>query len=163
MQKAIENQVKSPFRRRTSDNSRPTVLRMVLRILRLGTNYSLESLKVMLPCSIFAYKFLEWWYSSSNIHRFRNLDSSTQEQGLYIKPPAALEPHPRGVLMDEGRLKPIPSGHCPLCRSVLVNSTAFPSGWVCCYKCAHSHVSEFGRCPVTWYPTVLADLRRIVG
>lgn len=163
MQKQIEAKAKSPFRRNLANGTRPTLLEVILRSIRIGTNYTLESLKVALPASIFIFKFLEWWYSASNIRHFRHFGNSDQSQDLFIKPPVSLKPHPNGVLNENGKLRPVKKGHCPICRSTLVNSTAFPSGWVCCYKCAHSHVTEFERCPVTWYPTMLADLRKIVG
>ncbi|EGG13001.1 uncharacterized protein MELLADRAFT_87096 [Melampsora larici-populina 98AG31] len=163
MGQKIASMAKSPFRRNQRTGARPSLLRLLLRIIQRGTNVTLESLKVALPCSIFAFKFLEWWYSPSNIRRTRTFGMSDEAQDLYIKPPVSLRPHPEGVLSKEGKLIPVRKGHCPICRSVLVNSTAFPSGWVCCYKCAHSYVSDFGRCPVTWYPTILADLRKIIG
>ncbi|CAH7687945.1 Pex12 amino terminal region-domain-containing protein [Phakopsora pachyrhizi] len=144
---------------------RPGLFLIISRILRLLITQTFESLKIVLPCSIFFFKFLEWWYSSSNTSRYRRLvEGSDKDRLQLIKPPKILKPKIEGVLGDNsGKILPIIKGNCPVCRMKLANSTALPSGWVCCYKCAHSYVSKFQRCPVTFYPSSLADLRKIIG
>ncbi|MBW0483078.1 hypothetical protein O181_022793 [Austropuccinia psidii MF-1] len=124
-----------------------------------------ESLKIVLPSSIFAFKFLEWWYSSSNTSRYRRSAFGSQEsQFPPLKPPVPLRPQIEGVLDDgAGSIKPIQKGHCPLCKLNLVNATALPSGWVYCYKCVHAYVLKFQQCPVTLFPVSLVDLRKIIG
>ncbi len=53
-------------------------------------------------------------------------------------------------------------GMCPLCRKQIANATAFPSGYVFCYRCAHDWVEKDGRCPVTLVRTRMWQLRKIL-
>ncbi|KAK4519843.1 uncharacterized protein ATC70_010086 [Mucor velutinosus] len=102
----------------------------------------IEFLKVLLPMSIFFFKFLEWWYSSE-FSRGGNTHNEDGENA--VPPPEKIKPDPRGT--------PLPStaNKCPLCLSSPINNpTALPSGYVFCYTCAYHYVEEHGRCPVTW-------------
>ncbi|KAI7878737.1 Pex12 amino terminal region-domain-containing protein [Mucor mucedo] len=100
-----------------------------------------EFLKVLLPMSIFFFKFLEWWYSSE----FSRGGTGSNEEGTVIPPPDKIKPDPRGTKL------PTTANTCPLCLvSPINNPTALPSGYVFCYTCAYHYVDENKRCPVTW-------------
>ncbi|KAG2190482.1 hypothetical protein INT46_011699 [Mucor plumbeus] len=102
----------------------------------------IEFLKVLLPMSIFFFKFLEWWYSSE----FSRGGTSHDEDGEnVVPPPEKIKPDPRGTKL------PSTANTCPLCLSSPINNpTALPSGYVFCYTCAYHYVEEHSRCPVTW-------------
>ncbi|KAG0167320.1 ubiquitin-protein ligase peroxin 12 [Apophysomyces sp. BC1015] len=101
-------------------------------------------LKVLLPMSIFFFKFLEWWYSSEFARG--GADSLDGESSAAaIPPPEKVKPDPRGVSV------PSTPNTCPVCLSSPINNpTALSSGYVFCYTCAYRCVEEDGRCPVTW-------------
>ena len=113
----------------------------------------LDSLKVLLPTAIFFVKFLEWWYSPSSPAR----SLSVSPLGPAVPPPRLLPPHPRGL-----RLEGVKYGECGLCRGPINNATAFPTGYVFCYRCAYEYVQEHGRCPVTLLPARIWQLRKIL-
>ncbi|KAH9453856.1 hypothetical protein MJO28_012784 [Puccinia striiformis f. sp. tritici] len=165
MQHELDSRKISPFARDLTTGRMPDWRLIVGRSWNMISHRFYESLKVLLPGSIFFFKFLEWWYSSSNTSRYRpSLSESDGSQFPAIQPPVPLKPQVKGVLGDGTSLtKPVPKGHCPLCRTKLANPTAAPSGWVYCYKCIHAYVVEFQRCPVTLFPTSLANLRKIIG
>ncbi|WAQ87381.1 hypothetical protein PtA15_8A285 [Puccinia triticina] len=165
MQDELDSRKISPFARDSATGRRPDWRLILMRFRNMLSHQFFESLKVLLPGSIFFFKFLEWWYSSSDTSRYRpSLSDSDGTQFPPIQPPAALKPQAKGILGDGKALtKPIAKGHCPLCRTKLANPTAVPSGWVYCYKCIHPYVVEFQRCPVTLFPTNLTNLRKIIG
>jgi len=165
MQHELDSRKISPFARDLSTGRMPDWRLITSRAWNMVSRQFFESLKVLLPGSIFCFKFLEWWYSSSNTSRYRpSLSDFNGTEFPPILPPVPLKPQVGGVLGDGTSLtKPVAKGHCPLCRSRLANATAAPSGWVYCYKCIHSYVVEFQRCPVTLFPTNLTNLRKIVG
>jgi peroxin-12 len=140
-------------------NRPPSFSRIGLRLLGLGPQYFFEALKVLLPASIFFFKFLEWWYSS-DYARSRRGGAGDAALEPALRPPTRIDPHPEGVL--RGEKKPVP-GVCPICKDPLVNATALPTGWVADYKCAWDWVTENGTCPVTLVAVEPGDLRRIVG
>lgn len=125
----------------------------IRQLLRRSPQLLLESLKLLLPTAIFFIKFLEWWYSPSSPAR----TISAPETGPSIPPPALLKPHPQGVIFNATKY-----GICPLCSEPIANATALPSGYVFCYRCAHSYVEENGRCPVTLTPAAIWQLRKIL-
>lgn len=166
-QKTAISEASSPFARHPLTGRRPSVFLVLFRYCLLGPRYAFEALKVLLPTAIFFFKFLEWWYASDysrSIGRGGRGGKDGKGGEAALKAPKRLEPHPKGVLGPDseggGRLK---TGHCPICRKALTNSTAFPSGWVADYKCAHAEVKEHGRCPVTLVRCDVGDLRKIVG
>ncbi|KAL7754090.1 ubiquitin-protein ligase peroxin 12 [Sorochytrium milnesiophthora] len=117
-------------------------------LLQRAWQQLLNALKIGLPLSIFAYKFLEWWYT----HDF------TKEQKKAIPvppPPQRIMPHP-----DAQRL-PESVKECPICRTSIVNPAALPTGYVFCYKCIFAHVQDHAECPVTRVPAVVDDIRKI--
>lgn len=112
----------------------------------LATVFSkvIEFLKVLLPMSIFFFKFLEWWYSSE-FSRGNTGKQGDEENENAVPPPENIKPDPRGTKL------PKTSNTCPLClTSPINNPTALPSGYVFCYTCAYHYVEEHNRCPVTW-------------
>ncbi|EJT97716.1 hypothetical protein DACRYDRAFT_119374 [Dacryopinax primogenitus] len=130
--------------------SQPLVQRL-LALFRPST--ILSSLKQLLPLSLLTLKFLEWWYSPASPARF--IERTTQ--GPPIPPPAPLSPHPKGVGVD-----PEKYGQCPVCKQEIVNATALPTGWICCYVCAYQWVKEKGTCPVTKLEVRVDELRKIL-
>ncbi|OZJ01624.1 hypothetical protein BZG36_05602 [Bifiguratus adelaidae] len=106
-----------------------------------------NALRVILPMSIFFFKFLEWWYSSEFARGSGTaLKKRTNDDDVgVIASPKRLAPDLRGI--------PLPKSPdtCPIClRSPIDNPTALPTGYVFCYTCAYKYVEEHGRCPVTW-------------
>ncbi|ELU41829.1 cyclin-dependent protein kinase inhibitor [Rhizoctonia solani AG-1 IA] len=126
------------------DPARPSgVLALIRHYLFHSRRQLLDSLKLLLPISIFFLKFLEWWYSPSSPARAL----SAPRSGPAIPPPAKLSPHPRGLGIGD-----LPYGICPLCHERLQNATALPTGYAFCYRCIYSYVEEHARCPVTLLP-----------
>ncbi|CAG7849217.1 Peroxisome assembly protein 12 AltName: Full=Peroxin-12 [Serendipita indica DSM 11827] len=123
-------------------------------MLRSSPRFMLDSLKILLPLSIFFVKFLEWWYSPSSPARAL----SAAPTGPALPPPRMLHPHPKGLYVD-----PTNYGQCPICRNQITNPTVLPTGYVFCYRCIHPRIEESGRCPVTLHPVELEQLRKIMG
>ncbi|EKM59344.1 uncharacterized protein PHACADRAFT_86095 [Phanerochaete carnosa HHB-10118-sp] len=129
------------------------LLAKLRRLFLSSPRLLLDSLKVLLPTAIFFIRFLEWWYSPSSPARAL----SVSPLGPAVPPPRLLPPHPRGL-----RIEGVKYGECGLCRQALANATAFPSGYVFCYKCAYEQVQAHGRCPVTLLPARVWQLRKIL-
>ncbi|CAO3599284.1 unnamed protein product [Absidia cylindrospora] len=105
----------------------------------------IEFLKVLLPMSIFFFKFLEWWYSSEFSRGNGTGNYGEEEDEATIPPPEKTKPDPRGVKL------PSSPNTCPICSTSPINNpTALPSGFVFCYTCAYRYVEDHGRCPVSW-------------
>ncbi|KAI0693585.1 Pex12 amino terminal region-domain-containing protein [Cytidiella melzeri] len=113
----------------------------------------LDSLRILLPTAIFFIRFLEWWYSPSSPAK----SLAVSPQGPVVPPPRILPPHPQGLPMDRKKY-----GECGLCANAIANATAFPTGYVFCYRCAHEYVVEHSRCPVTLLPARVWQLRKIL-
>ncbi|OBZ76114.1 Peroxisome assembly protein 12 [Grifola frondosa] len=111
------------------------VLATLKRILLTSPRLLLDSLKVLLPTAIFFIKFLEWWYSPSSPARAL----SVSPLGPAVPPPRLLAPHPQGIRVDD-----VEYGICALCHKAISNATAFPSGYVFCYRCAYDQVEKEG-------------------
>lgn len=95
-------------------------------------------------------QLLEWWYTSAE----QRLGGSKALPPP--PPPPAPRPAPDGV--------PLPSdvALCPLCCCPRTNPAMLAvSGYVFCYPCAHHHVLEHGRCPVTGAACGVAHIRRL--
>ena len=124
----------------------------------------LSSLRFLLPTSVFALKFLEWWHASD----FARQLSRKAVEGLELPPPigsglsqkAIHEHSPRRYIEDSpsssarylSRAPPIAassnlpilivsqssqtsSSICPICLSSIVTPTACQTGYVFCYTC----------------------------
>ncbi|CAL1701371.1 unnamed protein product [Somion occarium] len=129
------------------------ILATLRHLLLSSPRLLLDSLKVLLPTAIFFVKFLEWWYSPSSPARAL----STSPLGPAIPPPRLLPPHPQGI-----RIQELKYGECGLCNNAISNATALPSGYVFCYRCAHEYVEKNGKCPVTFLPARIWQLRKIL-
>lgn len=108
-------------------------LRLVLsRLLRLTPHLALDSLRVLLPLTIFSFRLLEWWYSpAGGSSRLRGGGGGKASQ------PALRAPPPSRPAAGEGEPK---RGGCVVHSEdeperAVENPTALPSGWVGCYKC----------------------------
>ncbi|KAI8337687.1 Pex12 amino terminal region-domain-containing protein [Chlamydoabsidia padenii] len=116
-----------------------------LRILSGVFGKFVEFLKVLLPMSIFFFKFLEWWYSSEFARGNGTGNYGEEDTENTVPPPEKTKPDPRGTKL------PSSPNTCPLCLTNPINNpTALPSGFVFCYTCAYRYVEEQGRCPVSW-------------
>jgi len=133
--------------------SRNTILAFIRRLILTSPRILLDSLKFLLPLSIFFVKFLEWWYSPSSPAR----SLVTAPKGPSIPPPRVLPPHPKGLSIEG-----LKYGTCPICHNAIENATALPSGYVFCYKCAHPYVEEHRKCPVTLLPARVWQLRKVL-
>eukprot|EP00053_Salpingoeca_punica_P017133 m.163939 g.163939 ORF g.163939 m.163939 type:complete len:358 (-) comp17122_c0_seq1:1090-2163(-) len=123
--------------------------------------------------ALFFMTFVEWWYSSEH--------SKTQEALPPPPPPAELQPVPSALSSSiaAGIRSPITSSSptsstiataattidravCPLCKQPRTSPTALAvSGFVYCYRCVHTYVSEHGKCPMTQASASLDDLIRL--
>lgn len=129
------------------------ILATIRRLLLSSPKLLLDSLKVLLPTAIFFVKFLEWWYSPSSPARAL----SSSPLGPAIPPPRLLPPHPLGL-----RIAEVQYGNCALCNKPISNATALPSGYIFCYRCAYDYVEKEGKCPVTFLPARVWQLRKIL-
>lgn len=136
---------------------------------RMLGSRALGSLKILLPTSIFALKFLEWWHASD----FARQLSRKAAEGLELPPPvvsglsslaqqfgpASQKPAQKSDKSDESMsevekppiaaasLLPIftvPPPHdsefCPICEQEITTATACQTGFVFCYTCIHRWV-----------------------
>ncbi|KAJ2828309.1 ubiquitin-protein ligase peroxin 12 [Coemansia sp. 'formosensis'] len=116
---------------------------MVAHLLTGG----LDFLKVLLPLSIFFYRFLEWWHRS-DFHKKAQMTSPPP-------PPMPLKPHPDGLAVPEDQTL------CPICKESRTNPAAAPSGYVFCYPCIFNHVSDKHTCPVTLAAAHVNGIRKL--
>lgn len=126
----------------------------------------LGSLKILLPTSIFALKFLEWWHASD----FARQLSRKAAEGIELPPPVisglsslpatygtpsqkeSLSPsdnekenkEPENPPIAASSLLPIftvpipkDSELCPICEKDITTATASQTGYVFCYTCIH--------------------------
>ncbi|KAF9310349.1 ubiquitin-protein ligase peroxin 12 [Podila horticola] len=132
--------------RRPANSLRESLQNNVLGLL----SGSLDFLKVLLPMSIFFFKFLEWWYQSDYYRK-----ASTAGDTAEVPPPARIKPHPDGLPL------PRAANICPICLKSITNPTALSSGYVYCYPCAYKQVEDHGRCPVTLMSCKTDELRKL--
>lgn len=152
----------SPFQIDGSTERRPHALKIAWRLLLLGPQLALDALKFTLPMSIFFFKFLEWWYSSSYVRSRLSSTKSVSSIPALKAPETRLLPHCEGVL--GGREDDtLPAGTCPICRKQITNPTALPTGWVGDYRCLYDYVEKEGKCPITRLKVSVGDLRKING
>jgi len=144
---------RTPVLPRQPEGTRQSMLKTLRALVLRSPRLLLDSFKILLPTAIFFVKFLEWWYSPSSPARLVSRPST----GPPIPPPKLLKPHSQGIAFDQTTY-----GICPLCRSPIANATALPSGYVYCYRCAHSYVEEHGKCPVTLTSAAVWQLRKIL-
>ncbi|KAF3209605.1 ubiquitin-protein ligase peroxin 12, partial [Orbilia oligospora] len=111
----------------------------------------LDSLKVLLPTSIFFLKFLEWWYASD----FARQLSSKTSAAIELSRPSVPAPPPAEDKRKEASKKlvelPKDSKICAICSNEMTNPAAIQTGFVFCYPCAYRWIEEdVGPwCPIT--------------
>lgn len=151
---------------------RPGQLSSMMSALNLGrTMYShaLSSFRFLLPASIFALKFLEWWHASD----FARQLSRKATEALDLPPPILsdskdskhilrtkldVSSNSKGKDNTKARHKPpisstthcpiftvpppnkMTSALCPICLHSVVTATASSYGFVYCYVCIHKWV-----------------------
>eukprot|EP01102_Stenamoeba_stenopodia_P005323 TRINITY_DN15916_c0_g1_i1.p1 TRINITY_DN15916_c0_g1~~TRINITY_DN15916_c0_g1_i1.p1 ORF type:complete len:418 (+),score=60.77 TRINITY_DN15916_c0_g1_i1:87-1256(+) len=109
--------------------------------------------QLVLPLSIFLFKFLEWWYSNENL-------ISPPKKDPIPPPPEAPTTHRSAASnsMEAYRL-PKDKSECALCNRKRTNPACVASsGLVYCYPCIHKYVAEHSRCPITLLPTSLDQI-----
>ncbi|KAK4450745.1 Pex12 amino terminal region-domain-containing protein [Podospora aff. communis PSN243] len=124
-------------------------------------------LSLVLPTSIFALKFLEWWYASDFAKQLsrkagESLDLPPPVLGTGVVPPVAKGKGVKKAKGDEGEdegdrekpvedapiaassllpiytvLAPTDSSLCPICEGEITTATACQTGVVYCYTCIH--------------------------
>ncbi|GAA5833839.1 hypothetical protein JCM11251_005982 [Rhodosporidiobolus azoricus] len=113
-------------------NSPPSTrasLRLILsRLLRLTPSLALDSLKILLPLTIFSFRLLEWWYSPQGV------SSRLRSGGSGGKVQPALRA-PGGAGKGNAQAKGEERGKCVVHGGEIENPTALPSSWVGCYRC----------------------------
>lgn len=130
----------------------------------------MSSLRILLPTSIFALKFLEWWYASDFARQLsrraaENIElpppvlpslplapkKETTEKGIDEKQRPSSSSSQKSKLADAPIASssllpiltvpmPVDSQLCPICSGPIVTPTASPTGFVYCYKCIHQWV-----------------------
>ncbi|GAA5922381.1 hypothetical protein JCM3775_005709 [Rhodotorula graminis] len=143
------NSIPTPLQRlfaapRTSPpTTRPPVLTILRRLVRLSPALALDSLRLVLPLSIFGFRLLEWWYSPAGASgRLGSGRKAGAQPALRAPPP----PRPRGAAAggDEGKEdeEVAARGQCVVHGGKVENPTALPSGWVGCYRCLRALEEE---------------------
>lgn len=128
----------------------------------------LSSLKILLPTSIFALKFLEWWHASDFARQLsrkaaENIElpppilpslplsakklanakeqNSSSEKAPSNKPKRVDPPISSSTLLPILTVPTPPSSQlCPICVTPITTPTASPTGFVYCYTCIHRWV-----------------------
>lgn len=112
--------------------------------------YSSSGLKYGLPVIVFGIRFLEWFYASEYFEK---------SQIKPIPPPPKLQPP---NIKDQCIKLPRDLNICPLCNKLRTNSTQLiKSGYLFCYPCIFKYVDENKKCPITFTPSNITDLRKI--
>lgn len=125
-----------------------------LRVIRLGwlkaTTLLTDHTRYALIGSVFAFKLLEWWYTTAE---------QTLSKSKLLPPPP---PPPAIPLAKNGIPLPKDQTKCALCMRTRTNDTIIStSGYVFCYPCAFKYVEKHGHCPVTHVAAQTHHLRRI--
>ncbi|GAA5900875.1 hypothetical protein JCM6882_007687 [Rhodosporidiobolus microsporus] len=111
----------------TPPSTRPSLRLVLSRLLRLSPSLALDSLKVLLPLTIFSFRLLEWWYSPQGVSsRLRSSGSGGGKVQPALRAPGA------GAAAGGGEEE---RGKCVVHGGEIENPTALPSGWVGCYRC----------------------------
>ncbi|KAL0056265.1 hypothetical protein WJX82_009363 [Trebouxia sp. C0006] len=100
--------------------------------------------------SVFAFKLLEWWYTSAE-------EKLGAQQALPPPPPPPPpKPSPDGLKLPEDATT------CPICRKRRTNpAMASVSGYVYCYPCIFGSIDQHSCCPVTKLPATVDQIRRL--
>ncbi|KAF2031538.1 MATE efflux family protein [Setomelanomma holmii] len=128
----------------------------------------LSSLKILLPTSIFALKFLEWWHASDFARQLsrkaaenielpppilpslppatRRKEANTDEKQRPSTASSDKQQHNNPPISSTTLLPiltvptPPSSALCPICVTPITTPTASPTGFVYCYTCIHRWV-----------------------
>ncbi|KAF0292822.1 Peroxisome assembly protein 12 [Amphibalanus amphitrite] len=96
----------------------------------------------------FLVQFLQWWSGAG--------DRDGRRLGAVDVAPPDRRPLAQG--------EPEADGRCPLCGRTRTNEAVLAvSGYVFCHPCIFRHVSEKGRCPISWYPASTEQIYRLSG
>ncbi|CAO1619410.1 unnamed protein product [Sympodiomycopsis kandeliae] len=151
-----------------------------LKMLRSSPYIFFESLKYLLPISLFAFKFAEWWYSTGNTNTSQE---GKGKESISFNPPNILSPSSKGVLHNppssykpptltvqnnpQAKKKSLVHNTCPLCGSIPIQNPAVvvTSGYSACYTCLNGYVEKYQRCPVTMNRIVdgVLGIRRVLA
>ncbi|MCO5576733.1 hypothetical protein L7F22_030550 [Adiantum nelumboides] len=117
----------------------------------LKTIYNaLDFAQTVLIASVFLFKMMEWWYQSA--------EERVSAPTIYPAPP----PPPAPKVAEKGIPLPKDKRVCPLCMKKRTNpALVASSGFVFCYPCIFSYVSQYNRCPVTLIPAASNQIRRL--
>jgi len=121
----------------------PQMWKLTVHLYDLVLDYS----KLLLPLSIFSFRFLEWWYTENRLN---------QSTSLPIPPP----PEPCKPAAD-GVALPADKTLCPLCNKPRTNVAMSVGGYVFCYPCLFGFVEQNHKCPVTHLPMEPDYIRKI--
>eukprot|EP01114_Cavostelium_apophysatum_P023066 TRINITY_DN8577_c0_g1_i1.p1 TRINITY_DN8577_c0_g1~~TRINITY_DN8577_c0_g1_i1.p1 ORF type:complete len:268 (-),score=62.51 TRINITY_DN8577_c0_g1_i1:181-984(-) len=122
-------------------------LLQLYKLVVLAYDAGLDYSKKLLPISIFAFRFLEWWYSPSNTYG---------QTALPIPPP----PEPPKVLNKQLSI-PADKEICAICDTRRTNPAMASSGYVYCYPCIFNYVQDNHKCPVTFIPMETDQIRKL--
>jgi len=121
----------------------PTIWKWIVHYYDLALDYS----KLLLPISLFLYRFLEWWFA----------DNRVGTESRPIPPPP--EPLKRSA---DGLEIPADKSVCPICKNPRTNPALLASsGYVFCYPCIFNYVKEYEQCPITRQPSETDQVRKI--
>lgn len=146
VKRLTQDDINMHFRRSSTKITNEKGFKKVLSKLIGGWNYFLDISKYLLPMTVFFFKFLEWWYSENR------LTGSSQP---VPPPPEVPKQSLGGISVPEDR------SLCPLCLKQRKNPAISQSGFAFCYPCIHNYVNEYQRCPITFIPTSLENIRKI--
>ena len=117
-------------------------------LLRAGF-WCVDHGRSLLLTVILGYQLIDWWYNSAEA-------ALAPQKRPVPPPPPVAPPAPDGVpLPEDPKL-------CPLCREPFRNESVLAvSGYVFCYSCILTHVSQTARCPVSRLPAHPEHVRRL--
>lgn len=114
-----------------------------------AAGYLLSGAKHAFVASVFAFRFLEYYYAA---------ESRAPQEGAIVPPPPSALPPARGIDPEVATSKV----NCPLCRQPRVNAAACTaSGYVFCYTCIYAHLDTHRRCPITLMPASTDEVLRV--
>lgn len=131
--------------------SRGGLLRRLVQQAWLRGSYLLtDHTRNALILSVFAFKALEWWYTSA--------EGKLAGQAVLPPPPPPPPPpgHPQGLPLPED------PADCAICSQQRTNPAIVDvSGFAFCYPCIFRFIEANGCCPVTRRPVGQDNIRRV--
>jgi peroxin-12 len=121
-------------------------LRLLFRGVVRGWDFLLDYSQLLLPASLFLFKFLEWWYA----------ENRQPTPALPTPPPP---PPPKRV--TGGLSLPPNKRHCAICLKERTNAAMLPTGYVFCYPCIFNYVATHHKCPITLVPANMDQICKI--